>query len=94
MGFAVPAALGVHVARPDRRAIVIVGDGAFQMTGTEISTACACMDEDDGSEDQKIRCKFALIGSFGVSRHYGLLLKSAASKEYAWEYWCLYSSLT
>ena len=33
MGFAVPAALGVHVARPDRRAVVIVGDGAFQMTG-------------------------------------------------------------
>jgi indolepyruvate decarboxylase len=38
MGFAVPAALGVHVARPDRRAIVIVGDGAFQMTGMELST--------------------------------------------------------
>jgi indolepyruvate decarboxylase len=38
MGFAVPAALGVHVARPDRRALVIVGDGAFQMTGMELST--------------------------------------------------------
>jgi indolepyruvate decarboxylase len=38
MGFAVPAALGVHVAQPDRRAIVIVGDGAFQMTGMELST--------------------------------------------------------
>jgi indolepyruvate decarboxylase len=38
MGFSVPAALGVHVARPDRRAIVIVGDGAFQMTGMELST--------------------------------------------------------
>ena len=38
MGFAVPAALGVHVARPDRRAVVIVGDGAFQMTGMELST--------------------------------------------------------
>jgi indolepyruvate decarboxylase len=38
MGFAVPAALGVMVARPDLRAIVLVGDGAFQMTGMELST--------------------------------------------------------
>jgi indolepyruvate decarboxylase len=38
MGFAVPAALGVHVAQPDRRTVVIVGDGAFQMTGMELST--------------------------------------------------------
>ncbi len=38
MGFAVPAALGVQVAQPDRRAVVIVGDGAFQMTGMELST--------------------------------------------------------
>lgn len=37
MGFGVPAALGVQVARPDRRAVVIVGDGAFQMTGMELS---------------------------------------------------------
>lgn len=38
MGFAVPAALGAHVASPDSRPLVLVGDGAFQMTGTEIST--------------------------------------------------------
>ncbi|MBI4687515.1 MAG: alpha-keto acid decarboxylase family protein [Nitrospirae bacterium] len=38
MGFAVPAALGAQVARPDLRPLVLVGDGAFQMTGTEIST--------------------------------------------------------
>jgi indolepyruvate decarboxylase len=38
MGFAVPAALGVNVARPDLRPIVLVGDGAFQMTGMELST--------------------------------------------------------
>jgi indolepyruvate decarboxylase len=37
MGFAVPAALGVHVARPDARVVAIVGDGAFQMTGQEFS---------------------------------------------------------
>jgi TPP-dependent 2-oxoacid decarboxylase len=37
MGFAVPAALGVHMARPTARVVVIVGDGAFQMTGMELS---------------------------------------------------------
>ena len=38
MGFAVPAALGAHLAAPDARALVLVGDGAFQMTGMELST--------------------------------------------------------
>ena len=38
MGFAVPASLGVMVARPDLRPIVLVGDGAFQMTGMELSS--------------------------------------------------------
>ncbi len=39
MGFAVPAAVGVSFASPDLRPFVLVGDGAFQMTGTEVSTA-------------------------------------------------------
>jgi len=38
MGFAVPAALGASVARPDGRVVALVGDGAFQMTGMELST--------------------------------------------------------
>ena len=38
MGFAIPAALGVMVAQPDLRPVVLVGDGAFQMTGMELST--------------------------------------------------------
>lgn len=38
MGSAVPSALGVQCALPDVRPIVIVGDGAFQMTGMEFST--------------------------------------------------------
>lgn len=37
MGFAVPAALGAQFARPERRVVVICGDGAFQMTGMELS---------------------------------------------------------
>jgi indolepyruvate decarboxylase len=39
MGFAVPAAVGVSAANPKLRPFVLVGDGAFQMTGAEISTA-------------------------------------------------------
>jgi indolepyruvate decarboxylase len=38
MGFSVPAALGANCADPSLRPIVLVGDGAFQMTGTELST--------------------------------------------------------
>ena len=38
MGFAVPAALGAKVARPDLKVLALVGDGAFQMTGMELST--------------------------------------------------------
>ncbi len=38
MGFSVPAALGAQMARPDLRTVVIVGDGAFQMTGAEFSS--------------------------------------------------------
>ena len=38
MGFAVPAALGAQIASPDLRPLILVGDGAFQMTGTELST--------------------------------------------------------
>jgi indolepyruvate decarboxylase len=38
MGFGVPAAVGASMANPLARILVIVGDGAFQMTGMELST--------------------------------------------------------
>jgi indolepyruvate decarboxylase len=38
MGFGVPAAVGANMANPGARILVIVGDGAFQMTGMEVST--------------------------------------------------------
>lgn len=41
MGFSVPAALGAQVARPEARVVAIVGDGAFQMTGMELSNIAA-----------------------------------------------------
>lgn len=36
MGFAIPAALGVGLAKPNVRPIVLVGDGAFQMSCQEL----------------------------------------------------------
>jgi indolepyruvate decarboxylase len=39
LGFSVPAAIGVQAADPEIRPLVLSGDGAFQMTGMEISTA-------------------------------------------------------
>lgn len=38
LGFAIPASLGVQLANPQLRPLVLVGDGAFQMTGMELST--------------------------------------------------------
>jgi len=39
MGFAVPAALGAKVGRPQERVVAIDGDGCFQMTAQELATA-------------------------------------------------------
>ena len=39
MGFAVPASVGAQLAKPKLRPLVLVGDGAFQMTGTELATS-------------------------------------------------------
>ncbi len=38
MGFALPAAIGVKVAKPEREVIVVVGDGSFQMNIQELAT--------------------------------------------------------
>jgi len=38
MGFAIPGALGLQTALPNVRPIVLVGDGAFQMSSSEIGT--------------------------------------------------------
>jgi acetolactate synthase-1/2/3 large subunit len=39
MGFGFPAAVGAQLGRPDELVVAIVGDGGFQMTMSEISTA-------------------------------------------------------
>ena len=37
IGYCTPAALGVSLARPGKRPVVLSGDGAFQMTAQEVS---------------------------------------------------------
>jgi acetolactate synthase-1/2/3 large subunit len=39
MGFGLPAAIGAKMARPDMEVWAVVGDGGFQMTQAELSTA-------------------------------------------------------
>ncbi len=60
MGFGVPASIGVMAANPSSRTFVIVGDGAFQMTGMELSTAIkngmkpiVCLLNNDGYGTQR-----------------------------------------
>ncbi len=60
MGFAVPAAIGAMAADKEGRTVAIVGDGAFQMTGIELSTAAkegmkpiVCLLNNDGYGTQR-----------------------------------------
>ncbi len=39
LGFALPAAIGAKIARPDRAVVALVGDGGFQFTMQELATA-------------------------------------------------------
>jgi acetolactate synthase-1/2/3 large subunit len=38
MGFALPAAIGAKMARPDQQVVAVIGDGGFQMTLQELGT--------------------------------------------------------
>ncbi|MDQ3293133.1 MAG: biosynthetic-type acetolactate synthase large subunit [Actinomycetota bacterium] len=53
MGFAVPAAIGAKVGRPDRTVWAVDGDGCFQMTAQELVTAAT----------EKIPIKVALLNN-------------------------------
>ena len=45
MGYALPAAIGVRVAKPGRQTVVVCGDGSFQMAMNELA-AIRCADLD------------------------------------------------
>ena len=69
MGFAVPAAMGAKVGRPDALVWAIDGDGCFQMTNQELTT-CAI---------EGIPIKVAVInnGSLGMVRQWQTLFYDA-----------------
>ena len=58
MGFAVPAAIGAQLGRPTARPLVIVGDGAFQMTGTELFNDYSLPTESDCSNFKQPRIRY------------------------------------
>jgi acetolactate synthase-1/2/3 large subunit len=62
MGFALPAAIGAKMARPDSEVWVVVGDGGFQMTMCELATIA----------QEKINIKIAIInnGFLGMVRQW------------------------
>jgi acetolactate synthase-1/2/3 large subunit len=62
MGFALPAAIGAKVARPDAEVWVIAGDGGFQMTMPELATIA----------QEKLDIKVAIInnGYLGMVRQW------------------------
>jgi acetolactate synthase-1/2/3 large subunit len=39
MGFGLPSAIGAQIGMPEKQVVVIVGDGGFQMTMSELATA-------------------------------------------------------
>jgi acetolactate synthase-1/2/3 large subunit len=53
MGFAVPAAIGAQIARPDETVWCVVGDGGFQMTFQELAVAVM----------EKVPVKVALVNN-------------------------------
>jgi acetolactate synthase I/II/III large subunit len=62
MGFALPAAIGAKFARPDAEVWVVVGDGGFQMTMSELATIV----------QEKLNIKIAIInnGFLGMVRQW------------------------
>jgi acetolactate synthase-1/2/3 large subunit len=62
MGFALPAAIGAKVARPDAEVWAVVGDGGFQMTMAELATLV----------QEKLKVNIAIInnGYLGMVRQW------------------------
>ena len=62
MGFALPAAIGAKLARPDAEVWVVAGDGGFQMTMAELATTA----------QEKIKVNVAVInnGYLGMVRQW------------------------
>jgi acetolactate synthase-1/2/3 large subunit len=65
MGFALPAAIGAKLARPEAEVWVVAGDGGFQMTFAELMTAV--------QEDIKVNIAVINNGFLGMVRQWQAL---------------------
>lgn len=94
MGFAVPGAIGVQLARPGKTVVALVGDGGFLMTGQELVTAV-----EQNLPIKVIVCDNSAYGTiamhqvqrFGSENRFGVNLKSpdfaAAARAWGVEAW-------
>jgi acetolactate synthase-1/2/3 large subunit len=62
MGFGLPAAIGAKMAKPEENVWVIAGDGGFQMTAAELSTAA--------QENVKVNVAIINNGYLGMVRQW------------------------
>lgn len=60
MGYAIPVATGVGLARPDREVVAVVGDGSFVMSGLELLTAAR--------EQARLKVLLFKNGGYGILR--------------------------
>ncbi|HZR21858.1 MAG TPA: thiamine pyrophosphate-dependent enzyme, partial [Verrucomicrobiae bacterium] len=78
MGFAVPASVGAQLANPKLRPLVLVGDGAFQMTGMELATIAR----------YKLNPVVVILNNngYGTERH---MQDGPYNDVWPWQYWRL-----
>ena len=75
MGYEIPAAMGVKLARPEAEVVSIVGDGTYQMLPMELATIV----------QEKIKVIFVLLQNYGFAS-IGALSESHGSQRFGTRY--------
>ena len=75
MGYEIPAAMGVKLARPESEVVSIVGDGTYQMLPMELATIV----------QEKIKVIFVLLQNYGFAS-IGALSESHGSQRFGTRY--------
>lgn len=75
MGYEIPAALGVKMARPDAEVVAIVGDGTYQMLPMELATIV----------QERVKVIFVLLQNYGFAS-IGALSESRGSQRFGTKY--------
>ena len=75
MGYEIPAAMGVKLARPEAEVVSIVGDGTYQMLPMELATIV----------QEKVKVIFVLLQNYGFAS-IGALSESHGSQRFGTRY--------